>query len=90
MYVSPTDNVIGGHSVQYHQYADGLQVYLSLSLNSEDYTRIEHHTSLYLMFHDGSWRTLCSSIRRRLKLSSFALVNILCRTDYSNSVIDAG
>ena len=26
MYVSPTDSVINGHSVQYHQYADDLQV----------------------------------------------------------------
>ena len=50
MYVSPTDKVINGHSVWYHQYTDDLHLYLSFSPNSDDFTcTCESDVSLWFL-----------------------------------------
>ena len=66
--MSEIDAVIQSHSVQYHQYADDLMLYLSLNLLA-----ICHHLLVVLIpCRRGSRRTRCCLIQRRQRRSSLA------------------
>lgn len=96
VYISPLNNVINGHGVMHHQYADDTQVYVGVSRKNKDSTVSHLHAALMavhlwfsqngLVINPDKSETLLFSTAQRARISPVSLDSV----DVAGSVIKFG